>query len=92
MRDIGPSDWLLLVEDEGPTGLGRVLAYVVLESQIEAETMEARGVRSVCHSLGLFDGEEIPDDVCLEAMSIEDFRGSYGDRMPLHNRIDYEEF
>jgi hypothetical protein len=84
LGDFTDSDWLLLVEDDGPSRCGRVLGYQVYPNQAAAQGMNSLGV--LCDELGLFIGEEIPQDVCTEIMSYGDFKASYGNRMPLNNR------
>lgn len=82
--DFTDTDWLLLIEDDGSTGLGRVRGYFVFETRAEAEAHSTNStVREV---LALEPGEDIPHDVCNEIMSYADFKSSYGNRMPLHNR------
>jgi hypothetical protein len=84
LGDFTDTDWLLLVEDEGPRGLGRVLGYQVYPNEAAARGMDSLGV--LCDELGLFIGEEIPNDVATEIMTYGDFKASYGNRMPLNNR------
>ncbi len=83
LADFTDDSWLLIVEDEGPHGLGRVLGYFVFATQALAER-QTRG--AACDALDLFRGEEIPNDVQMEVMTYSDFKASYGNRMPLKNR------
>jgi hypothetical protein len=76
-------DWLLLLEDEGHNGLGRVLGYLVFDSKEEAEAFP-RG--ELCDAVGMYIGMEIPPNVTTEVIAQWDFRESYGNRMPLRNR------
>jgi hypothetical protein len=84
MTDFGNDDWLLLVEDSGPDGLGRILGFFVFKTETEAKAHDWKGL--LCDALGLFQGENIPEDVVTEIMTYRDFRESYGNRMPLRNR------
>jgi hypothetical protein len=76
-------DWLVLIEDEGPRGLGRVLGFLVFDTQFAAQRV---GKGAACEACNLFKGEEIPDDVNLEVLRYDDFKTGYGNRMPLCNR------
>lgn len=79
------SDWLLLVEDDGPNGLGRVVGYFVFRTQKDAERCNRLG--ALMDALGMYIGEEIPENVYqTEIMTYADFVASYGNRMPLNNR------
>ena len=80
LQDIKDTDWLLLVEDDGTDGLGRVLGYVVGPNELSLSNLP-RG--EVFDSLELFMDGEVPDDVCVEVIQVEDFYESYGNRMPL---------
>ncbi len=84
MTDFGDDHWLILLEDQGPKGLGRVLGYAVFETEGEAIRHNIRG--HLCDACGLFLSEEIPDDVDTEILTYGDFKASYGNRMPLVNR------
>lgn len=87
--DFTNEDWVLLLEDDGPTGLGRVLEYVVFDNSSEALAVR---LDAACDMLGLFMGEDIPrNQVATEVMTYGDFIASYGNRMPLCNRYEPKE-
>lgn len=78
---IADDHWLLLVEDS--FGLGRVLGFAVYDSEREPAWLS---IRAACDACGLFEDEEVPEAICTEVMTYADFKESYGNRMPLHNR------
>lgn len=82
--DFTDDHWLLLVEDDGYDGLGRVIGYLVFDSEGAAE--EHDNILDLCERLGLFEGEKIPEDVVTEIITYREFRQFYGNRMPLVNR------
>lgn len=83
--DIADTDWLLLVEDDGLNGMGRVVGYFVFATQHDAERCNRLG--ALMDALGMHIGEDIPEGVYqTEIMTYADFRTSYGNRMPLNNR------
>lgn len=82
--DFGDNHWLLLIEDS--RGLGSVLGYIVYEREADAHWAD-RGVDMLCDTFGLFVGETVPEYVVTEVMTYGDFKASYGNRMPLHNRL-----
>jgi hypothetical protein len=87
-EDFSDADWLVLLEDSGPNGMGRVIGFAVFKTEAAAMAPSRGGL---CSDLGMFVGEDIPDDVVTEVMTFADFKASYGNRMPLHNRLTSEE-
>lgn len=81
--DFTDNDWLLLVEDDGPTGMGRVIGFFVFKTEADANAVS---LGAACDHLGLFHNEPIPDDITIETMTYGDFKASYGNRMPLVKR------
>src|SRR6187551_1728976 len=77
MGDFSNDDWLTLIEDPGPDGLGRVLGFLVFQTREEADRI-SRG--EACEACDLFKGEPIPGDVDLETLSCGGFKASYGNR------------
>ncbi len=88
--DIKPEHWLVLVEDDGYDGLGRVLGYYVFERESSARDAQDLPIFELCEGLLAIEQIESPPaqsrGVMCEVMDYADFRESYGDRMPLHNR------
>lgn len=82
--DFTDDHWMILLEDSGPNGMGRVLGFFVFHSETEAYVYNVRG--ELCEALGLFVGEAIPEDVVTEVITYGDFKASYGNRMPLTKR------
>lgn len=83
--DFTDDDWLLLLEDEGLSGLGRVIGYAVYSTEEAAQRNSSR--RAFADALELFINQDLPNDVETEVMTYRDFQESYGDRMPLCNRL-----
>lgn len=81
--DFGDDHWLLLVEDSGPNGLGRVLGYLVFQTEGEAKAAEDHTLGWLCE---LLDVWPVTEAMTTEVMSVRDYRESYGNRMPLRNR------
>lgn len=52
------TDWLLLVEDDGPNGLGRVVGYFVFRT--EADAWRCNRLGALMDALGMHIGEDIP--------------------------------
>jgi hypothetical protein len=81
--DISNEDWLVLVEDEGRDGMGRVLGFCVCPTEAEAESI-AQNRGELFDALELFIDEDPADDVWCEVIEYHDFKKSYGNRMPLY--------
>jgi hypothetical protein len=80
--DFTDQHWLLLIEDEGLNGLGRIRGYAVFNNEQDAHAFSPR---ALCYALEL-DTDDDDEGVQSEVMSYADFRASYGNRMPLTNR------
>ena len=76
--------WLLIAEDDGLDGTGRVLAYMCFDTEEEANQFEGRR-GELCDAMELFIDEPIPDDFAVEVMQYSEFKQEYGNRMPLRN-------
>ena len=80
--------WLLIAEDDGPDGNGRVLGYMCFKDEETAqETARRRG--EICDWMGLYIGEDIPDVFAIEVMTYDEFFECYRDKMPLKNYVEY---
>jgi hypothetical protein len=79
-------EWLLIAEDSGRDGNGRVLSYMVFDTEREAHVYDGRR-GALCDDMGLFIDEDIPDDFCVEIMTYDDYKSCYGLKMPLRNQI-----
>ncbi len=78
-KDLEDDTWLLIIEDEGPDRLGRVLGFLAFDTQYEAEHMPHGQAYDAC-------GIDKSDGTDIEVMTYGDFKESYGKRMPLRNR------
>lgn len=76
--------WLIIAEDDGVDGMGRVLAYMCYDTEEEANQFDNRR-GELCDAMGLFINEPIPDDFAVEVMQYSEFAQCYGNRMPLRN-------
>ena len=81
--DFTEDDWLLLIEDDGPDGMGRVIGFLVFDTKAAAQRCS---IGEACDLCGLYVGEVIPEFVESEILTYGDFKASYGNRTPLHNR------
>ena len=78
--ELKSTDWLAIVECDGPDQMGAVLGFLVGDSEDQVSNIP-RG--ELLDALELFITEEVPDDVSVEYMTVQDFYESYGNRMPL---------
>jgi hypothetical protein len=76
--------WLVIAEDSGSDGMGRVLGHLCFDTEEEAYQFEGRR-GELCDIMELFIGEDIPDDFSVEIMTYSEFKECYGNRMPLRN-------
>jgi hypothetical protein len=79
--NLDANDWLVLVEDDGLDGMGRVLGWCVCSDKSIADNIP-RG--ELFDALELFIDCEVPDNVYIEVIQVHDFDACYGDRMPLY--------
>lgn len=76
--------WLVIVAADA----GQTTSIGCLMVPTEEEAVNWRHRRGeLCDALELYMGEDIPEDLCVEAISYEEYRSCYGDRYPLNNVV-----
>jgi hypothetical protein len=79
-NELKSTDWLAVVTCDGLDGMGAVIGFAVGDTEADVSNIP-RG--ELFDALELFMDCDIPDDVCVEYDTVEEFYNAYGNRMPL---------